>query len=236
MRSGLLLLLAVFLGAAPAAAGLAPAPGQAARFVANVEEAKAHLLISRELYAAGQTAKAALHSSHPVQELGNLVIGPIRKVDPPRAEGVRALLKKPRAAIDAGVRPTAYAALVAEVSASLDEAVERTVPAELRSDRRFRARVIALLLRALVEEYDEAWKTGRIVQAVEYHDAWGFFQRAYALYREIAPGLPGSAGADFAALARGFPGVSPPPAPLPPDRVKELVARLTASLDRVSPG
>ena len=203
-----------------------------ARFVANVEQAKAHLLISQELYATGQAPKAALHSSHPVQELGNRVIGPITKVNGALGERVRALLKRPREAVDGHVARPQYSALVTEVSGALDDAVAQVVPKDIRASFAFQAKVIGRLLDAVVEEYDEAWKSGKIAQIVEYQDACGFFRRAYALYRIIAFRLQGSSDADFAALARGFPGVSPPVAPLSLARVKALVARISTSLAR----
>jgi hypothetical protein len=203
-------------------------------FVTNIEKAKAHLLISEELYAAGDPAKAALHSSHPVQELGGRLIGPIKKVDGALADRVRALLKKPRQAIDAKVPRPQYTALVSEVSGSLDEAVTRVVSTDPRGRARLRARVIDRLLETVVEDYQEALKSGKIAQVVEYQDAYGFLRRAHALYRDIAGSVPESTGADFAALTRGFPGVTPPPLPLPVRRVKELVARIGTSLTTVA--
>lgn len=236
MRPAAPLLLVVLLGIGSVAAGAAPPPSADGQvdFVTNVEKAKAHLLISEELYAAGETAKAALHSSHPVQELGGRLIGPIKKVDGALGDRVRALLKKPRQAIDAKVSRPQYAALIAEVSGSLDDAVSRVIATDPRARARLRARVVDRLLEAVVEDYQEAVRSGKIAQVVEYQDAYGFLRRAHALYRDIAGIVPESTGADFAALTRGFPGVTPPPLPLPVTRVKELVARISTSLATVA--
>ena len=237
MRSAVSLVVGAVLwvGAAGVARAQSASIDDQARFVADVEQAKAHLLISQELYAAGQAPKAALHASHPVQELGNRVIGPIKNVNGALGERVRALLKKPREAVDGHVARPQYEALVTEVSGALDDAVNQVVLKDVRASVAFQAKVIGRLLDAVVEEYDEAWKSGKIAQIIEYQDAYGFFRRAHALYRTIASRLPRSSDADFAALASGFPGVSPPAAPLPLGRVKALVARISTSLARAAP-
>jgi hypothetical protein len=219
---------------APAALAVSAAVDAQARFVANVDEAQAHLRISRELYAAGYTAKAALHSSHPVQELGRRVYGPIKRADPALGERVRLLLKKPRQAIDARVPPPRYAALLAEIDEVLEGAVGRVVPKDTLDTPSFQARVIGRLLDAVVEEYDEAWKAGRIAQDVEYHDAWGFFHQAQARAAKLPPGVAKAVRADFEALGKAFAEVTPPAKPLPLDRVKALVQKISTALASVA--
>jgi hypothetical protein len=232
MRSvGSLLLVALaWLAGAHVAVAPPAAVDDQARFVANVDEARAHLRISQELYAAGKTAKAALHSSHPVQELGSRIFGPIKKADPGLGERVRALLKKPRQAADGKTPPAQYAALINEIEAALDEAVGRVVPKDTLASAAFQAKVIGRLLDALVEEYEEAWKAGRIAQDVEYHDAWGFFRQIKARAAKLPPDVAKAVSADVDALGRAFPGVTPPARPLPLDRVKALAAKIATAL------
>ena len=77
-RDRVALVLALVLAAlAVAAPGSAQHPH--ARFVAAIEQAKAHLLLCRELYAVGQASEAVLHASHPVQEIGGWIYGRVSR-------------------------------------------------------------------------------------------------------------------------------------------------------------
>jgi hypothetical protein len=200
------------------------------KFVADVERAKGHLLSSRDLYALGERTRASLHSSHPIQELGNRLIGPIRKADSQLAARVRGLLREPSRAIDRKVPKQEYAALVTEVWRALDDAVLAVVPKDLQSSAAFQGRVIAALLDSAADEYEEAVKSGKIVQIVEYQDAFGFVHRAHAIYQTIAAASPKGVAAEFDALLRAFPGVRPPSRPLPPREVQSIVKKISIAL------
>ena len=182
---GALLGVVVIVAFAGSASGQAPDPLLA--FAVTVEEAKGHLLVSQELYAAGQRGRAALHAAHPVQEIGNRLVGPIRRVDPALADGVRAGLKAPGRDLERAVPTVRYAETVANTLAQLDAARDRVLPASRRADLAFQARVLGGLLRALAREYEEGVKDGRLTQLVEYQDAYGFFKRAQALTQALAP-------------------------------------------------
>jgi hypothetical protein len=223
----------------PAAAVLAqPEDGEVA-FTANIEKCKAHLAVSAELYAKGDRA-ASLHASHPIQEIGNKVIGPAAKVSAELGDRVRAALRAPSANLKGTTSPSEYARVVSEAAASLDQAVERVVPKERRASLTFRTRVLADLLLGTVTEYEEAYNAGKITQVVEYHDAYAFFTRAQVGHRDLAPALRAKTPAlaaeldgQFAALARALPGLTPPPAPMPPDRMQATVAALVKSLTSI---
>jgi hypothetical protein len=209
-------------------------------FTANIEKCKAHLAVSAELYAQGGRA-AALHASHPIQEIGNKVIGPASKVSAEVGDTVRAALRAPSANLKGATSPSEYARVVSEASASLDQAVERVVPKERRASLTFRTRVLADLLLGTVTEYKEAYNAGKITQVVEYQDAYAFFKRAQVAQRDLAPALRAknpalAADVDghFAALARALPGLAPPPSPIPADRMQATVTALVKSLTSVS--
>ncbi len=227
------LVLASVVAAAPASA---PADTHV-RFAVSVEEAKAHLLVVRELYAAGDPREAALHASHPVQEIGARITGPITRADAALGARVKDALRAPRRDVDARVPRATLERTVDTTEASLDEALARVVPADVRATLAFRAAVLRMLLDAMVKEYDEGEKNGRITQLVEYHDAYGYFRRSQALYQEVAPGLKeasarSAALADerFAALARALPGLAPPATVVPTATIKETVAGLVQAL------
>ena len=228
--------------AAATAGVLAAAPGTAAtdaqvRFATSVEEAKAHLLVVRELYAAGQPGEAALHASHPVQEIGGRITGPVNRVDAALGGRVREALRAPRRDVDARVPRASLERTLDATVASLDEAVARVVPADVRDTPAFRTAVLRTLLKALVKEYEEGEKNGRITQLVEYHDAYGYLQRSLAVYQSIAPALrqasPGKAAVveeRFAILARALPGLAPPATVMSTAAVAETVTTLVQAL------
>jgi hypothetical protein len=224
----------------PAAVALAQAEDAQVAFAANIEKCKAHLAVSAELYATGDRA-AALHASHPIQEIGNKVIGPASKVSAELGDKVRAALRRPSADLTGTTSPSQYDRVVREAAATLEEAVERVVPKERRASLAFRARVLADLLLGMATEYEEAYKAGKITQVVEYQDAYAFFMRAQAGHRDLAPALraknPALAaelGRQFAALARALPGLTPPASPMPADRMQATVATLAKSLTSMS--
>jgi hypothetical protein len=220
----------------PAAAALAQAEDPMVVFAANIEKCKAHLAVSAELYANGDRA-AALHASHPVQEIGNKVIGPAARTSPELGDKVRAALRRPSADLAGTTSPGQYERVVRETAATLDDAAKRVVPEERRSSLAFRARVLADLLSGMATEYDEAYKAGKITQMVEYQDAYAFFKRAQAAHRHLTPALrtknPAMAGeldGQFAALAKALPGLTPPASPIPAAHMQAMVAAMVKSL------
>jgi hypothetical protein len=220
----------------PAAAALAQAEDPMVVFAANIEKCKAHLAVSAELYAKGDRA-AALHASHPIQEIGNKVIGPAAKASPELGDKVRAALRRPSADLAGTTSPGQYERIVRETTATLDEVVGGVVPKERQSSLAFRARVLADLLTGMVTEYEEAYKAGKITQMVEYQDAYAFFKRAQARHGDLAPALRAKNPAlsreldvQFAALAKALPGLTPPASPMPADRMQAAVAAMVKSL------
>ena len=227
----------VLVAAAPASAQKST-PDPNAAFLADLEKVKAHFLASQELYAAGQAGPAGVHAGHPVHEIGERVVRPIRRAaGQEAAERARTLLKQPSRALESKPSAPAYRDAVAQASAGLDDLANRVVPARARDSLPFRARVVALVLEGFVEEYDEAVKGGKITQPIEYQDAWAFLQRGTARYREIAERVTARAPAtaraidtDLATLARGFPGLTPPATPLGLEDARAIVRRVREAL------
>lgn len=211
--------------------------GQHARWAADIEQARGHLLASREAYRRGQHIRAGVHASHPIQELGYRLWRPVRAVDPDLGARVQAALKEPGWAVQARLPVQEYDALVERTDALLDRAVARVVPEAVRSDPRFTAQVMEALLTAIDEEYAEAVAGGRVVLEIEYQDAWGFFQRLRVLWPSLRGRLTGpqaaavaTADGRIAFLERAFPGIDAPAAPVPVERVKPALDAVAAAL------
>ena len=226
-----------FLAGIPAALAQSHPPKEQIEFSANVEKLKGHLLVSLELYEKGEATAAAIHAAHPIQELWGRIRAPIGGASAELAARISSLLEKPNREIEAKVPPKHYSQTVREIFSAIDQAENRIVPVRAREDLSFRAKLILELLEEVVEEYSEGVQEGKVIQFVEYQDAFGFFRRAHALYRTITGALkkkdPASTrtidGA-LAELARGLAKVTPPEKPLSTDRVRDLVKRVVNEL------
>ena len=235
-------MLALVLAAALAVAGPSTPLDGHARFAAAVEQAKAHLAVCRELYAAGETGEAALHASHPVQEIGGRIFGPVKRVDAALGERVQEALKQPRRDIDRKVKAAGLERTLDATVALLDESVRRVVPPAVERSLAFKMAVVREMLTGLEKEYDEAYKSGWITQMVEYHDAYAFFLRIQTLYRALAPALVDASSSTvtvvderMAALARAFPGLTPPTPPMTMDTLRTHLAAVSKALAAVKP-
>lgn len=208
-----------------------------ADYVAAVEQAKGHLLASRQVYRRGQRVRADVHASHPIQELGYRLWRPVTKVDQDLAARLQAALKDPGRGIDARVPSGDYDRIVERTVALLDGAVVRTVPAGRRGDPRFQARVIQALLVAIDEEYTEAIAEGRVVLEIEYQDAWGFFQRLRERWSALRKSLASSrldtvavVDEQMTVLARAFPGIETPAKPVEVEHVGRALTAIATAL------
>ncbi|MCL6640903.1 MAG: hypothetical protein K6T92_05975 [Candidatus Rokubacteria bacterium] len=238
------LLRLALLATALALAGAVTAQdlGEYAHWAADVEQARGHLLASREVYRRGQHVRAGVHAAHPIQELGYRLWRPVSAVDPDLGARVQAALKEPGRAVQARLPVREYDALVERTGVLLDRAVARVVPETVRSDPRFLAQVIEVLLTAIDEEYAEAVAGGQVVLEIEYQDAWGFFQRLRVLWPSLRRRLAGAsatavAGTDvhIASLERAFPGIDTPTVPVPVERVKQALDAVGAALRTAGP-
>lgn len=239
-RAGRLLAVALVLATAPTCAG-ATELDEHAQYAADVEQAKGHLLSSREVYRLGERVRAGVHASHPIQELGYRLWRPVTTVDPALGVQVQAGLKEPGRAVEARVPSGEYDRIVGRALTLLDQGVTRAVPDQVRGDPRFEARVIRVLLVAIDEEYGEAVAQGRIVLEIEYQDAWGFFQRLRALWSMLrgrlatsAPGTVTTVEQQMAVLTRAFPGIKTPGKPVPVEQVARALDAMARALAPVA--
>jgi hypothetical protein len=97
--------------------------------------------------------------------------------------------------------------------------------------------VLATLLEAIAEEYAEAVQDGKVVNLAEYQDAFGFLQRARALYEPLAGRLLAQERprlqTHWTALEEAIPEVMPPAAPASSTAVEGHVRAITAVLKQL---
>lgn len=208
-----------------------------ADYVAAVEQARGHLLASREVYRRGQRVRTSVHASHPIQELGYRLWRPVTKVDPDLGARLQTALKEPGNALQAGVPASEYDKVVGQTLALLDRGIARVVPAECSADPSFHARVVHGLVAAIEEEYGEAIADGRVVLEIEYQDAWGFFQRLRARWAALRAALARSRAdlitiveREMGVLGAAFRTIDTPNSPVPVERVTATLNAITSAL------
>ncbi|HXH84742.1 MAG TPA: hypothetical protein VNN07_17680 [Candidatus Tectomicrobia bacterium] len=210
-----------------------------ARYVAYVEQAKGHLLASREVFRRGQAVRARVHAGHPMQEIGYRLWRPVGRVDAELGRRVQAAVKAPGEALAPDVDGQRYEATIQRALEALDRAVAAVVPARFADDPRLHARVMRDLLLAIEEEYGEAIAQGRVVLEIEYQDAWGFFQRLHALWSRVRPALVRAAPVvdeQMAVLASALSRIDTPSAPVDVERVNAALARARQALGDLTNG
>lgn len=232
----------IVLAAVAFAAPAAPHSKDDTRFAAAVEQAKAHLVVCRELYAGGKAGEAALHASHPVQEIGERILGPARRADAALGERVQAALKRARLDVDAKVAPAKLERGIEDTFELLDRAITQVVTGPVTRSFAFKVSVLREMLAGIGKEYDEAYKNGKITQLVEYHDAYGFFVRSRALYRglvfelrQASAGAASEADVRFTTLERALPGLTPPTSPMSMASLKDTLASITSAISVTPP-
>ena len=186
---------------------------------------RGHLLVGHALYASGEHAAAGTHSKHPSDELyaGVAEAFPARGATPFAGE-----LEAHAEAVASGTSEevdAAYAALTAAIDAAGD--VVRDATPSLR------ARVIVLLLREAAVEYGIGVVDGRLENAHEYQDAYGFTQVALGLARAEHAHLAQAESADreiFQRIAADIQALGDMwPALMPPPQIPQQASRIDAA-------
>ena len=193
----------------------APEPEPAA---ANLDDAeylyrlgliRGHLLVGNALFELGERDAARTHSKHPTDEL----YAPMEVEFRARGvSGFAAELEAHASAVDTGDEATVaerYAVLVERIAATEDAVV---ASAELG------AQVIVKLVREAGREYAIGIVDGKLANAHEYQDAYGFTQIAHAWaqrLRQTAPEVDRPVfeeiGDALSSLADMWPSLMPPP-------------------------
>ena len=180
---------------------------------------RGHLLVGHELHAIGALDAARTHSKHPTDELyAGMENEFAARGTQGFAEELTAHAQASEGA-DAGRVDEAYAALTAAIARS--EAAVSASPATIADV--IVADIIVDLLRQAAREYAIGVVDGRLANAHEYQDAYGFTQIAKAWAArgaESAPEVFGPIDERIAALAPMWPDL------VPPDALEQQAARL----------
>ena len=196
------------------------------RTAVDIEMMKGHLIAAGENYKRGEIILARAHASHPMEEHH----GALPKGHPTLEKALRQNLTDLYRDIRPGGDVQAYAKRVQETFTLLDTSLKAMIPAGVLQDRTFKITLIARLLEAVDGEYEEAIQEGKVVNLVEYQDAYGFLQRAKALTLDLLGRLKAEdrrrIGGLMTELEEAIPSIMPPPAPTVLEKVREKVSAI----------
>lgn len=128
----------------------------------------------------------------------------------------------------------AYAERIQETFTLLDQSLKAMIPAGVLQDRTFKITLLTRLLEAVGGEYEEAIQEGKVVNLVEYQDAYGFLQRAKALALDLLGHFKAEDRRQIGSLTTelevAMSSIIPLPPPTAPETIKEKVSVLVAIL------
>jgi hypothetical protein len=151
--------------------------------VANLEQVRAHLLVSWALWQAGNREQACAHAAHPAAELLS-VIKPALGAGAP-ASAFESALQSYSTACTQGVDWAQAQTLYQQALAATDTARQVVVADAAWANPTLRAEVVRSLLHSAEQEYEESFQNGKIAPGPEYQDAHGFITVAAEVYNSI---------------------------------------------------
>lgn len=172
-----------------------------AEFLAALAMIEGHLLVATELYAANQRDAAMPHVKHPEDEIyGSLRPGLAAR----RIRGFEPSLTAMARTAESGASPDAVRQAFQQVQAELLR-VRRAVNAPPAVT----LAAVANTVRAAGDEYAEGVQGTRVVNAKEYHDAYGFVRVSRAWVEELAQAGGGRNAATYGRIRTALGGLDP---------------------------
>jgi hypothetical protein len=194
---------------------------EAIGFGEALAQIRGHHLVSLELYESGDTEGAAVHASHPVDEILASVQSELDEHDPNIGEELAAALGEGLSAVTEG-RPAD------EVSAAYDEAATLTqealtaVVGDQAGESSYKGSVISSLLSTAAHEYEEAVGDNKIRLLAEYQDGYAFVSEARLLYEEIAADVEAASAEEAEEIEEAFEALEGAlPTPKPPGQLAD---------------
>ena len=220
------------------APGRSPAGAVGAEQVAlgsALAQMRGHLIVARELAAAGDEEGALAHAGHPASELLPAVASDLAEHGSD-ATALEAALGAAVAAVEQG-DATALDTALAAANDQVDMA-ERMLVGDAASDPAYVGSVIASLLSTAGHEYEEGVADGEVRLLIEYQDAYGFVQEARRSYGTIEAAVEAASAEEAAeidealtTLETALPAPTPPEALAPVEDVEAAAALVGHELE-----
>lgn len=158
---------------------------EAIEFGEALAQLRGHHLVSLELYEAGDEQGAAVHASHPVDEILASVQSELNEHDPDVGEQLASSLEEGLSAVAEG-RPAEEVAAAFDETAALTQDALTSVVGDQAEEPSYKGSVISALLSTAGHEYEEAVGADGIRLLAEYQDGYAFVSEAQRLYEGIA--------------------------------------------------
>jgi hypothetical protein len=194
---------------------------------------KGHMIVAKELMDQGKPKEAEPHIGHPVEEL----YGDIEAELPKRnVKDFKGTLNELHDLVKSKPKDAKVVKLYDQAIQNIDGAI-LALPTQKRESPSFVLQVINNILTTASEEYTAAIANNKFVELVEYQDSRGFVLYSTKLYQSVSKQLdkqkPEASKAvqdQLKALAKAWPAVNPPKAPiLTPDDVSGLVGKVAVA-------
>jgi hypothetical protein len=189
---------------------------EAIGFGEALAQIRGHHSVSLELYESGDEQGAAVHASHPVDEILASVQSELNEHDPDVGEQLAASLEEGLSAVTEG-RPAEEVAAAFDETATLTQDALTTVVGDQAEESSYKGSVISALLSTAAHEYDEAVGADGVRLLAEYQDGYAFVSEAQRLYEEITADVEAASTEEaeeieeaFDALAQALPSPEPP--------------------------
>lgn len=189
---------------------------EAIDFGEALAQVRGHHLVSLELYEAGDEEGAAVHASHPVQEILASVQSEVDEHDPDLGAELATSLEAGLSAVMDG-RPYEEVAAAFEETATLTQDALAAVVGDESGESSFKGSVISALLSTAAHEYEEAVAPNGIRLLAEYQDGYAFVSEARRLYERVASDVEAASMEEaeeiegaFKALGAALPSPKPP--------------------------
>jgi hypothetical protein len=194
---------------------------EAIGFGEALAQIRGHHLVSLELYEAGDTEGAAVHASHPVDEILASVQGELDEHEPRIGDELSAALDKGLTAITEG-RPADEVAAAYEKAATLTQDALTAVVGDQAGDPSYKGSVISSLLSTAAHEYEEAVGADSVRLLAEYQDGYAFVQEGRRLYDEIASDVESASMEEAEEIVEAFESLETAlPSPEPPAQLAD---------------
>ena len=194
---------------------------EAIGFGEALAQIRGHHLVSLELYEAGDEKGAAVHASHPVDEILASVQSEMDEHDPDIGEQLATSLEAGRSAVTDG-RPADEVAAAYEETATLTQDALGAVVGDEADESSYKGSVISALLSTAAHEYEEAVGAGGVRLLAEYQDGYAFVQEARRLYDEVVSDVEAASMEEAEEIEEAFETLeSALPASQPPNQLAD---------------
>ena len=199
---------------------------------------KGHMIVAKELLDQQKYTEAEPHIGHPVEEL----YGDIEADLPSRnVADFKGNLNQLHDLVKSKPDDPQVGSLYTEAIQKIDAAIA-AIPADKQTSPKFVVEAINGMLTVAGEEYEAAIAGNKFVELVEYQDSRGFVIYATELYGTISdqvaqsnPEVAQSLQQNLADLAKAWPEVNPPDAPIvQPEQVLEQITQFQTTAQQLT--